>query len=469
MTLINRVRIAGLLAALASASVPPLPAQAQIPDAASKAALGAIGNMLVGDVVDQINQLMANCASIANNSVNLDYGNAYISLQAGVQGVFNSVDNERKTVVNNLDDERKYALLDVYVLANDMVKNQIPFVQAKLKVDTLTVLNHVALLGKKTPFMISLIDPTVVAEKPNGDYQITVVGIGIGNPEGTQLPTTVTLSPPDGMPQEIKPDNSNEGITFTIPRAMLEPHFNDTVFYRLPIKIESKVNQPCGFLHLATCDQPYSFDWRMTLFPRHAITGTVAQIKATPSTDPNSRTPKYVQADTANGDGNGGHGIIHSWATPVVVPDAGYLFTKIDYTSCVNGWVKPGNPCAFMSISDGTLVPRNGGSSAQVSGTNWSWPLSLHFTLWEEKQITVSQALPSYPISFSAGQSIPVVVFGDVASAIINLTTVTGQQAIIPLIPPGGKATDPLVCTNATNIGNDQTQFICTAKDTNYY
>ncbi len=122
------------------------PAKAQITDLALSGAGAAIGTMAVGKVLDDLQRTVQNVGSILNNDFNLDYGNAFITLQSGTQGVLYALDNERSKIVNDLDTQRKEALLDVYVLANDMLKKEIPFEQAKLKVDTLTVLNHVRLI-----------------------------------------------------------------------------------------------------------------------------------------------------------------------------------------------------------------------------------------------------------------------------------------------------------------------------------
>ena len=315
-----------VLAIFMTVSVPLPFADAQISDPLMAGALAIIGPMTVGKILDQIQQMIENVGAIANNDFNLDYGNAFITLQAGMQGVWNSLDDERTKIVNDLDSQRKNAIADVYVLAQDMIKKQIPFQQAKLKVDTLTVLNHVGLLGKQTRFMIAHIDPTVITYKDTGDYAVTILGIGIGNQEGKQVPTTITLIPPNAASHTIKPENIVDGVKFTIPRTLVASKFALSNFYRMKVVIASKVPQACGFLKIRTCIQPYSFDYSLTLFPRVAVSAVVNQFRTTPTTDPSTRIAKNTSVTTPNGDGHPGQ----NWATPVIVADLGYQILKVD-------------------------------------------------------------------------------------------------------------------------------------------
>jgi hypothetical protein len=365
-------------------------AGAQIPQVAITGGLSVIGKFTVGKVLDDLESKAENIGSMANNDANLDFGNAYIALQSGLQGVVESLDNERSTIVNNLDDQRKFALLDVYVLANDMLANQIPLDMATMEVDTLTVLNHVNLLGKKTPFMIGYITPTVISYKDSGDYDVKVTGIGIGNQDGKQLPTTVTLMPSDSPPVTVPLTNIVNGVTFTIPRAMVAKRFNNSSLYRMGVKIGSTAPSPCGPVDLFTCERHYQFQYSMVLFPRIAVSGTVLQIRTTPSTDPSTRQGKTTSTTTANGNGNHSH----AWATPVVTADPGYRIVKVELTSADNVQNKPGNPCAFVYINPGSVSPQNNGASAMVTGSNNSWPCGLTFTAWEEKITALSDTLP---------------------------------------------------------------------------
>jgi hypothetical protein len=463
-----RKRICLLVALLTVTYFSSNSASAQIPDAAVAAGIAVIGKKTVGSVLDDLQKSAQNIGLIANNDANLDFGNALITLQASLQGVMNSLDNERSKVVNDLDTQRKEALLDVYVLSNDMLKDQLPADIASLEMDSLTVLNHVNLLGKKTPFMIGYIKPTVLSYKDTGDYDVSITGIGIGNQEGKELPTTVTLTPPDGRPIKITPTNTVGGITFTIPRTAVEQRFSNTSLYKVTVNIASVAPTDCGPLGVFTCQRPYSFEYSTVLFPKTAVSGTVSQITTTPSTDPSTRKAKLVSVTTPNGNGpHGGH--MQTWATPAVVPDAGYQFTKIDVLSCSNVNGNPGDPCQFIYIDTPSMLPQNAGQAAQVTGRNNSWPVQLNFNIWEEKQTTISNPIPSFPVAFGAGETKPVVVRGDAVSVLMDLTSTDGRDWTIQVAPPGGLATDVVVCSGRTDIGGGLVQYLCQAKTVDFY
>jgi hypothetical protein len=168
---------------------------------------------------------------------------------------------------------------------------------------------------------------------------------------------------------------------------------------------------------------------------------------------------------TANGDGNHYHG----WATPPVSADPGYIITKIEFTGRDNIWNKPGDPCAFVYVDPESMKPQNRGGSARITGTNNSWPCKVTFTAWEEKQTSVSVPLAPLPVAFGADETKPVKVMADAVSVLLSLTAVDGKKYTIPLVPPGGLATDVVVCTSRTDIGSGYAQYVCRAKDVDYY
>lgn len=377
----------------------------------------------------------------------------------------NSLDNERTKIVDNLDDERKNALLDVYILSQNLMAKQVPADIATLQVGALNVLNHARILGKKTPFMIAYITPTVVTDKASGDYPVTVTGIGIGNQDGKDLPTSVTLLPPDGPAIPAKVSDVPNGIAFTIPRSALEKRFSNFGFYRMGVKINSTAPSSCGPVGLFTCDKPFSFTYSMVLFPNVALSGTITQIRTTPSTDHATRKGLQVSTTTANGDGN--H--MHTWATSIVNADPGYKILDVKLTGTDNAWNKPGNPCAFVYIDGATLAPQNDGASALITGKNNSWPCTLTFTAYEEKIIQISNPLPNIPIAFAAGETKQIDVAADAVSVLMNLTDVESHKSIIQIVPAGGLATDSLDCTGRVDIGSGLVQYLCKAKDVDYF
>jgi hypothetical protein len=148
----------------------------------------------------------------------------------------------------------------------------------------------------------------------------------------------------------------------------------------------------------------------------------------------------------------------------------GYTITKIELTKCDNAQNKPGNPCAFVYPDTETMAPRNMGAAALVTGRNNSWPVTLHFAVWEEKAITNSVSLPSIPIAFAPGETKTVKVAIDAVSVLMKLTSVTGGKDTVPITPPSGLAlTDQVVCTSRQDIGGGLVQYLCTAKPVDFY
>jgi len=360
-------------------------------------------------------------------------------------------------------------LLDVFVFSDQLTKHQIPTIQAKLKVDTLTVLNHTRFIGKLTPFMITNIDPTTIAYKASGDYQVTVIGIGIGNQEGKTIPTKVTIYPSDGQPFAVPSVTSiPDGVVFQIPGSFATPRFSDTNFTRLRVEISSVVPGKCGPFKLEHCQLPFSFTYAVTLFPKIAVSTVVQQVIATPGTDPASRQVLHMIANVPPGSKHN----YPPWATNVVGADPGFtiLSVAIDPQQyCVNTSGAGGNPCAFPMGNPGWNQPKNGGATARATGTGNGPAVQLHFVAYEERKITISTPLPDLNVAFAPGESKTVKVRGDAASVVMQTTPAIGPQSVVPLFPPGGVASSFVVCTNRTDVGGGLVQYVCAPKGLDSY
>jgi hypothetical protein len=469
--MIMRKRGLYLLAFLAISVPYTQPVFAQI-DPVSAVALAQIGKMTVGDVLGQFQQTAQNLAAMLNTDLNMDFGNAVTVYQSSVQGLLNSLDGERATIVENLDSQRQSALLDIYNMGNDLIEKKVPTAQAKLKVDVISTLNHIPLLVKSTPFMITSIDPTVLTDKPGGDYEITVLGIGIGSPEGKQIPTSVTVAFPDGPAMKITPEDIPDGIVFTIPRAAIATKFQPNSFYQLKITIASDVPDPCGLFHPIHCLIPankhYEFDYVSRLFPQYAVAGSVSQAAVKTTTDPTTRTKA---ADAVVDVPGGSKDNWQNWATNVVIPDPGYQIVLIEPSAHVDNDYGTGGACNFALADSGAFVPKNMGGMAQITGKTNGPKCKMRWTVWEEKVITVPNLIPSYSLAFAPGESKTVLIQSDSVAASLNLTSATGNSQIDTFVPVGAVVVtrDFVTCGNSHDAGNGLTGYSCVAKGIDFY
>jgi hypothetical protein len=431
----------------------------------------AFGKEVVGSVLDQAQQTLQNLNAMLTSDLNMDFGNGVITYQAALGGLVNSLDNERTATVNSLDTERQSALFDLYNMGNQLLNKQVGASTAKLKVDMLTVLNHVAILGTKTPFMITRIDPTVLTYQASGDYLITVTGIGIGN-NGKQIPTSVTLTFPDAPTMNIQPQNIVDGIQFTIPRAAVAAKFQTNWFYQIRVTISSQVPDPCGVTHPIHCIIPanttYSFPYLMRLFPQYAVEGTVSQMAVTATTDPATR---MKAADAVVDIPGGSNSNWQTFATNVVIPDAGYQIVSIDPNSHVDNDYGKAGVCNFALADAGAFNPKSMGGAAQVTGKTNGPRCKERWTVWEEKKTSVSAPYPSYWITFAAGESKIVKVHSDAVSATMNFISATGSPQLDVIVPVGTATVtrDFVRCDAAFDAGNGLTGYDCTAQGIDFY
>lgn len=435
----------------------------------------AFGKMAVGSVLNQAEQTLQNLNSMLTSDLNMDFGNGVITYQAAVGGLINSLDKERTATVNSLDTERQSALWDTYNMGNQLLNKQVVPLQAKLEVNMLTVLNHVALM-KNTPFMITNIDPTVLTYQASGDYLITVTGIGIGNYQGTQIPTSVTLTFPDEPTMKIQPQNIVDGIQFTIPGAAVAAKFQTNWFYQIRVTIASQVPDPCGVMHLIHCVIPanttYSFPYLMRLFPKYAVAGNLSQATVTPTTDPSTRkTAAAAVVDIPAGSNSNWQ----TWATNVVLADPGYQIVSIDPNSRVDNDYGTGGACNFALADAGVFNPKSDpqsmGGMAQVTGKTNGPRCREEWTVWEEKQTTTGVSYPSTWITFKPGDSQIVMVHSDDVTATMNLTSATGRSQLDVIVPIGAASpiTDFVVCSAPFDAGGGMTGYDCKAQGIDFY
>jgi len=160
-----------------------------------------------------------------------------------------------------------------------------------------------------------------------------------------------------------------------------------------------------------------------------------------------------------------------TFATNVVVPDAGYQIVSIDPNSHVDDDFGKGGVCNFALADAGAFNPKSMGGVAQVTGKTNGPRCKERWTVWEERKTTVPAPYPSTWITFAPGESKIVNVHSDAVSATMKFTSATGSSQLVVIVPVGAASVtrDFVTCDAAFDAGGGLTGYRCVAQGIDFY
>jgi hypothetical protein len=432
-------------------------AHAQIADAAAQAVVGKIAQRTVKSVLDELEHRITNISAIIGTQVSLTAGNTVTSADAALRGLMASLVNEKNKTIDQIDQERALAIADVYILTDQLLQNKVPQTAAALNVMVVRDMNHLSpLLGSKTPFMVAAVSPSVLLPRSSGDYEVTVLGVGIGQKDGDDYHTVVTARfPGEADDTVLNTVNTADGIKFLVPYGKVAAVANGDVVKSFPVSIRSHVPKACGIFHLAACD--YSFPFEVAIFPKTALRIDVEQQSSTAGVKPGTeKLMKVEHASAASHDKNGG-----PWAADEypLQADPGYYITRVDLKECENGRVDSAHFCDFVYMEGFGPYPR---SAVSIHGTNNSEAVNLYFNVYEAQQFKLPVPLPTLHYTFGP-QDASFMEF-DTTAELIGLhiqMPFAGKSKYVQIKPSALRADDPILCTAPTDLPGGKTRYSC--------
>lgn len=426
---------------------------AQIADA-------AVGTLFAGvagiAIVDKLEEKFRNVKALADSSINLASGNGLVVTQSAILGLRQAFATERAIVFERLSSERRQMIVDLYRTLDD-IEHKINLQRGYLKADITNVMNNVALLTDKVDFLITAIDPITVTYQTGGDYNIRIVGVGVGAaPSNLKYDVKVWF---DGS--EIKRENIQQlpdTLIVRIPYDAISSKFPDRdMIARIPLKISSDVTKACGFFNWRTCVAHNEFSFDLNLYPKAAAYAVVNQT-AKRLTLVNEQERHTNEVETPDLDDEPGQ-LIQS---PPMTADPGYQIVSASYdpNTCRPKNSDGEDTCAFMYNPNCTISA--GGHVAQCTVVSESHPkfFSFKYVIAEEKY--VPDELPqSQPIVFEAinPQSIS---FRDDASIVsFDVTLFDGRTGRYSLRPGDVNNSPFMLCGSAATVGTDEARVDC--------
>ncbi|MGJ5044718.1 MULTISPECIES: hypothetical protein [unclassified Bradyrhizobium] len=231
-------------------------------------AAGAIGNITIGKIFDRIAQSIDQASKAATAAGNELLGNAAIQAHELMQQQKALLDDEREKTFQQLSDQRKLMIWDLYQLA-DKLQTGSGDELAKGIVDAHKLIAQIAFIGKDVEFLIVRVGPTVVEKKSLSAAPIQIFGIGFGTDySGKHFDTQVTIG---GHP--IPRDRillKDWGISLNLRSDDFGNAWAPNEYSHVPLLITSTIEDAgAWWCRWAGCKNSKSFSARydFTLFP----------------------------------------------------------------------------------------------------------------------------------------------------------------------------------------------------------
>jgi hypothetical protein len=436
---------------------------AQVSEAATAAAVAAIGNWTVGNLLDDLERRLLNVSADLRNNMNLALANGHAAATSTLEGMKLALRSERERLVSDLDGERQLLLGGMHALTDSLLKREVPDAQARVVVDVLKILNRVRLLAEQTPFLVTHISPSVLTHKESGDFQISLRGIGFELSESTGRKKPVVTY---GEKRQELPSDSvfldPHGLALTLPGGEIRSLFTERErFVTVPVSLSATAQKRCWLFF--SCDEDYTLNFAVILHPRIAGRATLEQIVVDRVTDQKTRQVIRKDVPTCNAHNSSPC----AWSTgPVTASSSDYRIVGFRNPAECHQDPKYGNPCAFTKpdgfVANCQIVDFK---SASCHGTHQSYPVTLKFEFWEEKEIEKRTVVsgPS-PIEFELGKAVPIRFSSRATSVILNVNYADGSSFVASLRPSNLTGTGPLICTAIANIGQSEEQSYCTLR-----
>jgi hypothetical protein len=430
------------------------PAQAQIGAAAASAVFAGLAGTAI---VDRLEQKFQSVKSQADSSINLASSNGMIVAHSAIQGLRQMVADERATVFENLNSQRRQMIIDVYRTLDD-VEKKIYLQRGFIVADLVNVTNNFHFLTEKVDFLVTQIDSVTQTWREGGDFEIRVTGVGVGSSSSTRKNEVSVSIDGKKLPSGQIQQEPNL-LKIIIPYSDLSPRFSaESEIVRVPVVIHSDVSKKCGYFPWsADCVRPYDLGFELNLYPKRSGNVVINQT-ATRRTFANEQAQHTVRISSGDHH-NKPAGIYYS---PPIVSPPGYFILSAGYdpTTCVRADDDGDNTCDFMF--DPACSPVTPTTSIQCSIAAGSHRKSFQFRYVVAQEKFVPDELPpSQPLVFEAARPQPVRFRKDAAIVTFDVSLFDGRKGRYSLKPGDANNSPLMVCGGAADIGSDVAQAEC--------
>jgi hypothetical protein len=232
--------------------------------------LGAAAGVLAGRKVDSIlneidnklEQLKAQFTGAGNELIASAAEQAYNSLKQ-LKAILAS---EREKLFENISNERKLALWDLYELASKS-RQDLEEAFSRAAVQQAKLIAQVRFIGKDVGFLILRVGPTIITRQDIGQNPIRIFGVGFGVDQGDKkFVTTVSMNGKPLAKEQI--ERKDWGIELNVQPKDFNIDWNPSSWTYLPMTITSTtISQGslwCRWIGWG-CKNTYSAEYHLSL------------------------------------------------------------------------------------------------------------------------------------------------------------------------------------------------------------
>jgi hypothetical protein len=171
----------------------PAAVRAQVIEAAIGAAAPVIGAWAVDKILKDIDNSLAVALSTAEGTGNHLLASAAEQSYNMLNQLKAALDDEREKTFEQVSNERKFALADLYLLSNRL-RNGVLDDQAKIAVQIDKMLPQIRVLGKDIKFLIVRVTPPIITKEELAANPIRIFGVGFGVDQANKtFETSITI------------------------------------------------------------------------------------------------------------------------------------------------------------------------------------------------------------------------------------------------------------------------------------
>jgi hypothetical protein len=448
--------LATLMGILAAFAYFPHTAHAQTPETLVSAGTTILGAITVKKIFSDIQQTLDQAQKGFESSGNRLLGSGVEQSYAMLQQLEQSLNDDLTKTFNQISDQRKLAILDLYKVSHNLENKTANDFAADI-VQEDKAIAEVRFLGKDVKFLIVRVTPSMFEKTGISSTPIAIYGVGFGTDDANKkFTTTVLLAGQTISSADIETKEWGIQVNF----GHLDPKllFKEADYNHVPMIITSTITETGGrWCAWAGCQrkEQYSATYHVDFYPTNPANLTVKQEGEELVANGQQEVATYV-LDLP--DMNNAHHDATT-STPPIFSGTGWRWDHEDpsHFGCANAGSI--NGCPFAHPQPSHIF--NDSTQIQWSINNSGGP--VHYTLAAVKKQYEKKAKPFDDVQFTLtpGQSQHVQIAKASVSAWIEGVLPTGQKiGPINLKPPGGLATDPIVCISAGDVG-DKSVFDC--------
>ena len=421
---------------------------------AGSAVLGAITvKKIFSDIQQTLDQAQKSAESTGNRLLASGVEQSYEMLKQ----LQSDLNDDLDKTFNNVSDQRKLAVFDLYTMSNELA-NKVANSVAAEQVQMDKALGEVRFLGKDVGFLIVRVFPTLFFQKSISSKPIQIYGVGFGSDQGDkQFKTEISVGGTALNPSadvELK----EWGIQVNLSAINSTKLFSASKYNHVPMVINTSVTSAgswwCSWAGCKTT-KSYSSTYHLDFYPSNAAQLTAKQ-QDTISVG-NGQFNSVEILDQLPDMNNAGH--LASTSTPATYAGDGWKWDHYDqaHDRSENAGGIDGRPF----VRNPTCRFFNDNTQVQCTADNDGGPVHYYFAVVKQQYIAKANHLPDVSFLLRPGETQRIQIQKTASSAWIEGVLPNGENVgPITLKPPGGSALAPVICTSAGDVG-DKSNYDC--------